>query len=932
MSLSFAAETIAQSRAEGQRLQPASIAQLLTWAALEHPRTGIRIITEANDEAEPLSHPALLHEARCILGALRTYGRPPGTKVLLLLEDARDFLPAWWACVLGGYIPCPLAPIRNDPARWARHLGHVESLLERPILIVTRALRQELPDLHGVELETLRVGKPAYLLHEARTDEPAILMLTSGSTGNSKAVVLTHGNLLASMAGKAQRQQMTASDITLNWISFDHVAALLEVHLISLYVGATQFHIAPAAILTDPLLLLRLIDRYQITLTFSPNFLLGQINAVLESQEPEASSVGTQTFDLSSLRYMISGGEANVVATGERFLQGLARYGLAASALRPAFGMTETCAGSTYSEDFPACDVGNEFASVGYPVTGMQLRIAGANGVLVQPGEVGELELRGALIFQGYYNNEEATRAAFTADGWFRSGDLGCIDDGRLRLMGRSKDSIIVSGVNYFSHELEAALEQLEGIERSFVAVFPTRPSGADTEQLVIAFATSVPPEDEARLHRIAIAVRNSTIALWGFRPDLVFPLPREAFPKTSLGKIQRSLLRQRLESGKFATDIEYISSVATRQLGPYAAPQGPEETAIAQIFSKVLRVELASVSATASFFDLGGTSLDIFKLKHTLEERFTFADLSVATILQNSSVRGLATRMSSENRARHGRYNPLVPLQTTGNKVPLFCVHPGTGEVLVFVGLANHFINDRPFYALRARGFNSGEKYFGTWEEMVTTYVEAIRTCQPHGPYALAGYSFGAPVAFEIAKALEAGGEQIAFVGCIDGTPAIGDPAARLDFVGSTVIVAFFLSMIDREQMRELPEQIRSGGDDPCTRIMELTPPRRLAQLNLDLARFKAWAELAYSLVTIGEKYQPVGNINSATVFYANPLRGTKQDWLDTHLRRWDGFARASNRYIEVPGEHNSLLGPRHVAAFQAILRAELDRALGEA
>ncbi len=931
MSLSFGAETTAQLRVDGRRPQPASIAQLLTWAAQEHPGTGARFITETGQEAAPLSHAELLYEARCILGALRSFGRPPGTKVLLLLEAARDFIPAWWACVLGGYVPCPLPPIRNDSDRWARHLAHVESLLERPLLIATSALREELPDLRSVDIDTLRLGKPANLFHEARPEELAILMLTSGSTGNSKAVALTQGNLLASMAAKAQRQQITAFDNTLNWISFDHVAALLEAHLFPLYVGATQFHIAPGAILADPLMLLRLIDRYRIALTFSPNFLLGQINATLQCQEPGTCGPGAAPLDLSCLRYIISGGEANVVATGQQFLRALAPYGLAASALRPAFGMTETCAGSIYSEAFPGCDSGREFASVGHPVSGLQMRIAGTDGALVQPGEVGELQLRGAMVFHGYYNNEAATLAAFTTDGWFRTGDLGHIDEGRLRLVGRSKDSIIVSGVNYFSQELETALEQLEGIERSFVAVFPTRPRGADTEQLVIAFATSIPPEDEPRLHRLVIAIRNTTVALWGFRPALILPLPKEVFAKTSLGKIQRSLLQRRLETGELAAHIEHIANVATHQLGPHVAPNSPEETAITDIFAKVLGIDRSTVSATVNFFDLGGTSTDIFKLKRALEERFGVVDVPVATVLQNSSVQGLATRMSAGNRARHGLYDPLVPLQTTGDKAPLFCVHAATGEILVLVGLANHFINDRPFYALRARGFNEGEKYFATWDEMVRTYVEAIRTCRPHGPYALAGYSFGAPVAFEIAKILEAEGEQVAFVGSIDGTPHIGDPAGKLDFVASTVRHAFFLSMIDRQQMAELPAQIRASGDDPCARIMELAPPDRFAELGLDLAGFKAWAELAYSLVTIGQEYRPAGNIDSVTVFYATPLSGTKQDWLNTQLRRWDEFARARNRYIEVPGEHNSLLGPRHVAAFQAILRAELDRALGE-
>jgi thioesterase domain-containing protein len=425
--------------------------------------------------------------------------------------------------------------------------------------------------------------------------------------------------------------------------------------------------------------------------------------------------------------------------------------------------------------------------------------------------------------------------------------------------------------------------------------------------------------------------VRNTAIGLWGFRPALVLPLPKARFPKTSLGKIQRSLLRKQLEAGDLAEHVEHIAGVTARQRGAYIAPEGPAETAVAEIHAQVLGVDSGCLGVTTSFFDLGGTSLDIFKLKRALENRFNLPDVPVTTILQNSTVRALAARLTADTREGNGQFDPLVPLQPGGNKTPLFCIHPGTGEILGFVSLAGYFSNDRPFVALRARGFDTGERHFATFEEMVTTYVEAIRRRQPHGPYALAGYSFGAAVAFEVAKALEAHGERVAFIGCIDGTPYIGDPTSRLDFIDSTVVVSFFLALIDRKQMLELPARIRAAAADPCAFIMQVAPPGRLAQLNLDLTRFRAWAALAFSLVKIGEAYDPAGTVAAATVFYAEPLQGTKQQWLNIHLRRWDRFARSAIRYLEVPGEHNSLLGPKHVAAFQAVLRAEIDRALNE-
>jgi thioesterase domain-containing protein len=271
--------------------------------------------------------------------------------------------------------------------------------------------------------------------------------------------------------------------------------------------------------------------------------------------------------------------------------------------------------------------------------------------------------------------------------------------------------------------------------------------------------------------------------------------------------------------------------------------------------------------------------------------------------------------------------------MQVIGDKTPLFCVHPGVGEVLVFVNLAKYFVGDRPFYALRARGFNPGEKPFESFDEMVSTYVQAIRAKQPHGPYAVAGYSFGAAVAFEIAKVLEADGERVDFVGSFNLPPHIKYRMDELDFVETAANLAFFLALIDKKQSLELPDQIRHlSREEQLAHLLEIAPPARLAELDLDLEMFSAWAELANGLTNLGRTYSPSGEVSSLTVFYAVPLRGTKEDWLNNELKRWDEHATGDNRYIDVPGEHYTLMGPQHVAGFQSILRKELDRSLGDA
>ncbi|MGQ4388196.1 AMP-binding protein [Streptomyces sp. SAS_270] len=917
----------------GEQHPVADLGGLLVRAAAAFPRHGVRYCSRQRPLDSGLcTYPQLLEDALGLLGALRKAGAGPGRAVALLLERPEDFLPAFWACLLGQITVCPLVPVRDDPQRWAAQLNHVNTLLDGPLVVTDRQVAEELPALPDLAITTIEDlaaagAQPGTVaVTAAGADDVALLVLTSGSTGAAKAVRLTHGNLLASMAAKARTQALTAHDVTLNWISYDHVAALLEAHLLPLSVGAVQLHASPEAVLADPVHFLELIDAHRVSMTFTPNFLLGLINKALDELPSPPD------LDLSCLRHIVSGGEANPLATGTGFLDRLAPHGLHPGALWPAFGMTETCAGSIYNREFPDADLGAEFAAVGRPVDGLRIRIVAEDTTTpLADGEAGEVQLTGPMITSGYANNKEATQAAFTADGWFRTGDLGRLTRGRLTLVGRSKDSIIVNGVNYYSHDLESLLNTLDGIAKSYVAAFPTRPPGSDTEQLAIAFAPA--PEaagDEAALHRLIVAVRNSVVLHWGFRPALLLPLTPDAFPKTSLGKIQRSLMRRRLENGDYAGHLTALQELINRQLGGYDAPEGAAENTLAQLYGHLFETPPSTISATASFFDLGGTSLDILRLKSLVSQHFPGVDLPVLAILTSPSIRQLAARIEAARHSESTPYDPIVELQSSGEKTPLFCIHPGVGEVLVFVNLAKYFVHERPFYALRARGFNPGEKPFESFAEMARTYADAIRSRQPHGPYAIAGYSFGAAVAFEVAKLLEADGERVDFLGSFNLPPHIKYRMDELDFVETAVNLAMFLDLITPQQAKTLPAQLRPlSKQQQLSHLIDIAPAGRLTELDLDLPRLTAWADLADSLTGLGRTYQPTGSVAAMSVFYAIPLRGSKQDWLENELRRWQDFTRRPPRYLDVPGEHYTLMGPKHVAAFQSILRTELDRAL---
>lgn len=399
---------------------PYTLGDLLVGAA---PGAGLHLVArEPGVEGDWLGYRDLLDAARRILGGLLARGRPPGTSVGLLLSAPADFLPAFWACLLGGYLPCPLLRPPGDSRPWPAWLAETEAMLGDPLLVTTAETRRALPALDRVlDLESLRAGPSTQRIHRATSGDPAVLMVAppavAGRHGPPNCVVLTHANLLAALAAKADRLALGAADTALNWAPYAHGSALLETHLLPLYLGASQVHAEPATVTGDPLHLLRLLDRYRVSLTFARPSFLAQLTELAElAREPVAG------LDLSCVRHVVSGGEPFPVATGGRLLDSLAPYRLARTVLRPAFGRPETCAGATYCDGFPDQEADREFAALGTPVAGLALRVTDHADRRVPDGQPGQLQVRGPMVFGQYLRNPVATAAAFTADGWFRTG------------------------------------------------------------------------------------------------------------------------------------------------------------------------------------------------------------------------------------------------------------------------------------------------------------------------------------------------------------------------------------------------------------------------------------------------------------------------------------------------------------------------------
>ncbi|MHC5735306.1 AMP-binding protein [Nostoc sp.] len=332
----------------------------------------------------------------------------------------------------------------------------------------------------------------------------------------------------------------------------DHVGALVSLSIMAVDLGCQQVHIPTELIVQNPLKWLDLIENHQASITWAPNFAFSLIC-------DRTLDISRKQWDLSSMKFIINAGEPIVTKIARNFLKLLNYHGLQTNAIHPAFGMSETSSGITYSNSFSLETSSDDtlFVELGSPIAGASLRIVDENEQIVTEGTIGSLQVKGASVTSGYYQNPQANQEVFTPDGWFNTGDLGFLHQGRLTITGRQKDVIIINGLNYYCHEIEAAVEEVKGVEVSYTAACAVKQPGINTDKLAIFFNT--PLSENSNLVTLLREIRTSIVNKVGVNPDYLIPVDQEIIPKTAIGKIQRSQLSQRFNTGEFKPIIKRI-------------------------------------------------------------------------------------------------------------------------------------------------------------------------------------------------------------------------------------------------------------------------------------------------------------------------------------------------------------------------------------
>jgi len=540
---------------------PKTLLELLQRAT-KNSNKGI-IYIQADGSEKFQSYRELFQNAQRIASGLKKLGLKPQDKVIFQLEDNQDFLSAFWGCVVGGYVPVAISVAKTYEQlnTITSKLQNTWQILGKPLVLTSDTLAPKIANLATLlNLENLQLATIEQLhsyeadekLHQSQPEDLAILFLTSGSTGIPKCVMLNHRNLLSMTAGTIFMNHFSSQDITLNWMPLDHVGALVFLSLMAVDLGCQQIHVTTELIVQNPLKWLDLIDNHQATISWSPNFAFSLIC-------DRALEINQNHWDLSSMRFLVNAGEAIQAKVARNFLKLLQRHGLHSNAIHPAFGMCETCSGITWSNSFSLESTSDDasFVELGSPIAGASVRIVDENEQIVTEGTIGRLQVKGASVTTGYYQNPQANQEAFTVDGWFNTGDLGFLHRGRLTITGRIKDVIIINGLNYYCHEIEAAVEELEAVEVSYTAACAVREAESNTDKLAIFFHTSV--SNERSLVNLLKETRAKVVNKLGVNPDYLIPVDKEIIPKTAIGKIQRSQLSQRFKTGEFQSIIKQI-------------------------------------------------------------------------------------------------------------------------------------------------------------------------------------------------------------------------------------------------------------------------------------------------------------------------------------------------------------------------------------
>ncbi len=624
---------------------------------------------EGEHDRRTVPYGTLYQNALGILGHLQAAGATPGDKMIIFLNSNQHFIEGFWGALAGGVIPVPLAVGISDEHR--HKLLRIARKLGNPLLYTDRRNLERIGafaatvgesetfarlEQRAVLIENLgdlsRLGTPV----RPRAEDTAFIQFSSGSTSLPKGVVLTHGNVVANLRGATAGARFCAEDVSLSWMPLTHDMGLIGKHIF-MFANRIENHLMPTELfIRRPLLWPKFASDVRATILSSPNFGYRHFLKVLDGRQLEG-------VDLSSVRLIFNGAEPISVALCDEFMDHMAPYGLARSAMFPVYGLAEAtlavtfpAPGTIYTHQCfnrhqlnPGTPAGITTAdspealplmNVGRAIPGTSVQIAAMDGGAVADGAVGRILIRGANVTHGYFEDPVANERAIDAEGWLDTGDLGVICNGDLYVTGRAKEIIFVNGQNYFPHDLEGIAQQADGLELGKVVAAGCRPADAEGDELTFFVLHRGTLEEFLPIAQEITRLVNEHAGL-----EVAHVVPVKRIPKTTSGKIQRVALEQAFVAGEFAEDLRALSELRNRQHSHRDAG-GSLEVTILAICAEALAGK--SVELDDNLFEIGASSLTLIQIHEEIDRQFPGA-IDLTELFDYPTVAQLAAHLETK-------------------------------------------------------------------------------------------------------------------------------------------------------------------------------------------------------------------------------------------------------------------------------------------
>lgn len=554
-------------------------------------------------------------------------------------------------------------------------------------------------------------------------EDQFVVFMTSGTTSYGKTVPLSHRSMLPRIRNMARMMGLRASDRVLNIMPLFHTGGFSAGMVTTLYSGGVFSAVKDNDV--DAL--------FRSLAAFQPTVIAGGYT-VFHSIERKASAYPHEINAAKGRLRMLRTGTGHLDQKIARRLERIFE-----TPVLEAYGSAET--------SFMACTglppEPRKEGSVGRPDR-ERVFIIDKNGDPLPPFDKGEIAVTKETAFDGYENNPDANRAAFS-DKWYHTGDEGYFDEeGFLFITGRIKEMINRGGIKIIPTEVDQAMLRHVAVREAVAFPMPHPTLGED-------LALAVVPEDQQTITEQALKTYLKAHLTPNKIPSRILIVQR--IPKSATGKAQRR---------KLAESFNLLAPAGDTREGPATPAALPGNTAlIRRIWQQTLG--LNEIGLDDNFFALGGDSLQAVDLFMRLEKELG-CRLPRDVLFQAGSVREMAELIGAG-----GRASCVVPIQPKGSRPPLFFVHPIGGEVLGYRKLARYLHPDQPFYGIQQYRQEDGKSRFSSLEEMAEYYLQEIQRTQPEGPYYLGGHSFGGLVAYRIACKLASQGEQTAFLALLD-------------------------------------------------------------------------------------------------------------------------------------------------------------------